>query len=115
MTTAKVLIILLMLTVVLTTSTVLVSALARPTDTAALIAGLMRPTTVISWVVLAIIWVGDRVVRAVHEARDEVAGLIARLADRLGDQVLAAELEHHLKRAEEGSNSSIKFLDDRRR
>jgi uncharacterized membrane protein len=113
-TTAKVMIILLMLTVILTTSTVLITTLARPSDSVEVAAVLVRLMTLISWTVLAVVWVGDKILRKIEEVRDEALGQIAGLANRWGDVVLAAELEQRLTRAEEGSSSSITWLLDKR-
>lgn len=114
MATAKVMIILLVLTVALTTSTVFFSTLTRPTETAAVVAGLLRLTTAVSWITMAILWVGNRIISKIDEARTEALMQIARLANRLGDEVLAAELEARLGRAEEGSSSSIEWIHKRR-
>lgn len=115
MTTAKVMIVLLVLSVMLTTSTIWVSAgTDQPSDTAELGTGLLRLATALSWTVLVLLWVGDRIIRKIEAARAEAMREIARLAQRWGDQLLAAELEARLGRAAEGSSSSITWLKDRR-
>ena len=117
MATAKVMIILLVITAMLTTSAVLITVMARPTDTLAALASLLRLATAVSWIVLAVVWVGERIIDKIAEARAEIAearaealGQIKALAERWGDKVLAAEFEHHLTRAEEGSSGSLDFL-----
>ncbi|NUR80740.1 MAG: hypothetical protein HOQ21_09890 [Dermatophilaceae bacterium] len=114
MATAKVMIILLMLAVVMTTSTVLTSTLARPSDAAEVVASLLRLATAVSWVVLAVFWVGNRIMARLEEVRTEALGHIAGLAARWGDHLLAAELDARLSRAEEGSSSSLAWLQDKR-
>lgn len=114
MATAKVMIILLMLTVVLTTSTVLISTLTRPSETADVVAGLLRMATAVSWVVLAVFHVGNRIMDKIEAARDEALAEISNLASRWGDHMMAAELENRLSRAEEGSSSSIDWIHRKR-
>ncbi|MFJ8966097.1 hypothetical protein ACIRG5_42575 [Lentzea sp. NPDC102401] len=108
--TVKALVLLLLFTAVLTTSTVLVSLVANPSDGAEVAAGLLRLATAVSWIVLAIFWVGSKILSTVENARIEALAQIAGLAERWGDKLLAAELEARLSDAEQGSVTSIEWL-----
>jgi uncharacterized integral membrane protein len=113
-TTAKAMILLLVTTVILTTSTVLTTTLAHPSDTAEIAAGLLRLATAVSWAVMAVLWVGNRIMAKIEDARTEALGEIASLAERWGDRLLAAELHARLDAAEAGSGASVEWLRQRR-
>jgi hypothetical protein len=112
-TTAKAMIILLITTVILTTSTILTTLLAHPSDTAEIAARLLRLATAVSWAVMAVLWVGNRILAKIEDARNDALAEIAGLAERWGDRLLAAELHARLKDAEGGSGASVEWLRQR--